>query len=168
MQYKQAKNQRLHVELALMKLCHLPDAIKLAVGSEAQKKKSELKESQFSRKDTQEGIRSPEQEDNPSAENEADSSSKDNKSETPVYSLKNLSSLKNEVRKEREERERSKMRDIAVGEEEFLKVWTEFAEQMKKDGKRSLHMLMTANSPRKVEGNRFELVVATETLRETF
>lgn len=37
--YKMAKNQRLHVELALMKLCHVNDAIQLAIDSEGLKKK---------------------------------------------------------------------------------------------------------------------------------
>lgn len=37
--YKQAKNQRLHVELALMKMCHLHNAIQLAYDAEGLKKK---------------------------------------------------------------------------------------------------------------------------------
>ncbi|MBI3142298.1 MAG: DNA polymerase III subunit gamma/tau [Bacteroidetes bacterium] len=37
--YKMAKNQRLHVELALMKLCHVNEAIQLAVDNEGLKKK---------------------------------------------------------------------------------------------------------------------------------
>lgn len=42
--YKSSKNQRLHVELALMKLCHLPDALNLAKNGipAAEKKKSPL------------------------------------------------------------------------------------------------------------------------------
>jgi DNA polymerase-3 subunit gamma/tau len=37
--YKMSKNQRLHVELALMKLCHINDAIQLAIDAEGLKKK---------------------------------------------------------------------------------------------------------------------------------
>lgn len=37
--YKMSKNQRLHVELALMKLCHVNDAIQLAIDTEGLKKK---------------------------------------------------------------------------------------------------------------------------------
>lgn len=38
--YKMSKNQRLHVELALMKLCHVSDAIRLAIDSSGLKKKA--------------------------------------------------------------------------------------------------------------------------------
>lgn len=37
--YKAAKNHRLHVELAILKLCHLNDAIRLVVDADASKKK---------------------------------------------------------------------------------------------------------------------------------
>lgn len=37
--YKAAKNHRLHVELAIMKLCHLNDAIRLVVDADPSKKK---------------------------------------------------------------------------------------------------------------------------------
>ena len=38
--YKMSKNQRLHVELALMKLCHVNDAIRLAIEGSGVKKKA--------------------------------------------------------------------------------------------------------------------------------
>lgn len=56
----------------------------------------------------------------------------------------------------------------SIDPEKFIESWGEFAERAKKDGKKSLHMLMTQNEIEHKGEGKFLLKVGTETLRETF
>jgi hypothetical protein len=85
-------------------------------------------------------------------------------------SLKSFNKLKDKVKQEHAE-ESAKAEQalhIEIPLEGFLKVWNDFANAARANGKKSLHMLMTANAPVLKSKNVFEIKVATETLRETF
>lgn len=57
---------------------------------------------------------------------------------------------------------------IGISIEQFLEQWKGYAADAKEKGKQSLSMLMGANTPEMVETNTFKILVATQTLRETF
>jgi DNA polymerase III subunit gamma/tau len=142
LQYKTSRNQRLHVELALMKMAYLNSAINLAkLNPEESKKKAETsistektvafrKEQAYSIKDL-----SPK---------EPESSKPESKSS---IKLPKLDSVKKEVRDDNKKQGEIKESTQAYGSKEFSledvkKYWSSFALNLKAENKKSEFIIM--------------------------
>jgi DNA polymerase III subunit gamma/tau len=182
--YKTSRNQRLQVELALIKMCHINSVINLATlpvtGTSSQadelKKKAEpvaptaTALSQAPVKD----IEVPKQQASEvSMVNEPEPKSISQPAEKPKPALNgsllkaapsiipDLKSLDNPAAKKEADKP-----DYINGEEkneftadEFLKKWNEYAEQIKKAGKINLFTIMTANAPQLLERFKIEVLI---------
>ncbi|HXA03165.1 MAG TPA: DNA polymerase III subunit gamma/tau [Cytophagaceae bacterium] len=145
LQYKSSRNQRLHVELALMKMAYLNSAINLSkLNPEELKKKPETpiketektvafkKEQAFSIKDL-----SPKEKENAVPKSESKSSMK----------LPKLDTLKQEVRDDSKKQEDKKESTQSYGNKQFSledvkKYWNSFALNLKNESKKSEFIIM--------------------------
>jgi DNA polymerase III subunit gamma/tau len=145
LQYKSSRNQRLHVELAMMKMAYLNSAINLSKqNSEELKKKPEApikeaektiafkKEQAFSIKDL-----SPKEKENSAPKSESKSSVK----------LPKLDTLKKEVRDDNKKQEDKKESTQTYGNKPFSledvkKHWNSFALNLKNENKKSEFIIM--------------------------
>ncbi len=93
-----------------------------------------------------------------------------NEKRTVGIPLKNFKQLKEQVKRDHaaENARAEGAQNIVIGLNDFVRVWKDFAESAREKGKKSLHMLMTANAPTEISKNAFQIKVSTETLRETF
>jgi len=177
--YKTSKNQRLQVELALLKMCHLSSAIKLAVNgisTSPVEVKKKLPESPVNATNT---VSNPVNAPSPIAsvtqapkENPAPTTPKVEdqkksftsgkgwgavKSSVSVPSLSTVFEEKKSTDKvENDLVEGSEFREITFNE--FIGKWNELAEKMKAESRITIYTIMTANLPR-LKGNKVEIDV---------
>ncbi|WP_423148485.1 DNA polymerase III subunit gamma/tau [Rubrolithibacter danxiaensis] len=187
--YKNSKNQRLQVELALMKMCHIASAFNLsdsALANGEVKKKADtvIPSIKTAEKQPVPSAKKPETPE-PVAREKVTEYIKEpivipalsepavKSVEKPKVQLKtglnSSSSLipnLNDLEKPKENREEDKP-DFIKGEskepftpEEFIKTWNDFAAKAKQAGKLNLFTLMTSNPPRILED--FQIGVAIE------
>ncbi|UII29052.1 DNA polymerase III subunit gamma/tau [Fulvivirga maritima] len=153
--YKGSKNQRLSVELMLMKLAHINSAISLA-SENGLKKKSELNEAE--EKET-----TPDSNENAQASTEAPAATTGSGA-TPTSALKpskrlsmsklkttakipkNLDDLAKKTEEEKGNEEKHHVEETfgtdSFTPEQLIQVWNDFAESRKAEGKNSEHMVM--------------------------
>jgi DNA polymerase III subunit gamma/tau len=175
--YKTSKNQRLQVELALIKMCHINSVLNLtaAAPSEADlKKKPEpvakpadpAPASQTVQ--TSATVQVPAKASAPvpkSAEPEKPAIQKGSLSGSLLKSAPSIIPDLNSIGAQEEKKETDKP-DYIQGEsqndfsaDEFLKKWNEYAEAIKKAGKINLFTIMTANPPALLAGYKVEVMI---------
>jgi DNA polymerase III subunit gamma/tau len=196
--YKLSKNQRLQVELALLKMCHLVSAFNLAAtplnampSSEGQlKKKPDSAASVSSPPPVSESVVTP-------VLNEAPTNYVANKintepaiivkeapvAEKPKVFIPNQHSAATSV-KIPSLKDWGKAADTAVEEEEdpylkgddkedfttdvFLKLWTDYAAKLKADGKHNVLSAFNANAPVMLKPYEFEIVIGNKVQENLF
>ncbi len=185
--YKNSKNQRLQVELSLIKICHIPSALNLSASAEALKKKPESigkAESQALKPIQQQSAQVPEnKEERPytTAETHPLSIASEpakadlippppipsEKPKITVKSLKsapsiipNLNDLSSPVNKAEEDAPKYVSGDSRkpFTSDDFLNLWNTYAADIKKAGKINLFTIMTANPPTVLDDFKIELV----------
>ena len=153
MNYKSSKNQRLHVELALMKMAHISAAIQLAdlkentAASEPFKKKTEPQpeKEEEGKQPTTNGTIEPQTngKSNSPTHTNVQLSSLKSKTTTRIPNLQEIgnSSFQNQEKEEvavvEEEQETREDAEHPISEESLQKVWKVFAERKKQAGKDS-------------------------------
>lgn len=169
--YKGSKNQRLQVELALMKMCHIRSALNLSNGqlppAEVKKKPdttvkvTETTTVTSSPAVTERTVVATNTASSATATTSSSSSSSSTAKKIPVAggmgslkipSIKNLGSAPAEVEEQKiavvshEPLEIKTNQDFT--EEQFLRYWTDFASFAEKESKIGLHTVMTVNKPK--------------------
>lgn len=194
--YKTSRNQRLQVELALLKMCHISSAVQLSRQSimneesgESAKKKTSITKSPdqtetFNPVTTaKQSPVAPPSSVSPSSENKDSSVSPSPQTDVvpparPKLVIPKLTDINlgskipnlNTVFDEKKD-SGSKNKDPEYvqgtaeepfGQEEFLKLWTEFSRTIKDQGKISLFTLMTANKPVLKENYTVDVIVENQ------
>jgi DNA polymerase-3 subunit gamma/tau len=191
--YKLSKNQRLQVELALLKMCNLPSVFNLAVNplaampaAEGQiKKKPEpaaIKpeipaETVMLASDpavSYQTAKSPEPVKPPVKEEIAGEKPKvfipnANGAVTSVKipSLKDVGKTREEVLEEEDPYIKGDAKD-AYTNDQFLKAWSDFAAQLKSDGKKNALTIFISNPPKAISPDTYEIVVENGVQENTF
>ncbi|MFL5730204.1 MAG: DNA polymerase III subunit gamma/tau [Cytophagaceae bacterium] len=144
LQYKSSRNQRLHVELTLMKMAYLNSVLNIAKQNPDELKK---KPEPLSQPTTEKIVAFKKEQ----AFSIKDLSPKENtvtKTETKTsLKLPKLDALKKEVSSESKKQEGKKENESAYGNKEFTlqdvkKYWESFAQNLKNEGKKSEHIIM--------------------------
>ncbi|MFD2160965.1 DNA polymerase III subunit gamma/tau [Paradesertivirga mongoliensis] len=185
--YKNSKNQRLQVELSLIKICHIPSALNLSASAETLKKKPDSAVEGLAKapqQETETAVNQPIK-DYPTANIPprvmSEPKAEAPKPETPkpavapaekpkisVQSLKsvpsiipNLNDLSGNSDKAEEDTPKyvSGESRVPFSSETFLGVWNNYAAQIKKAGKINLFTIMTANPPTLLDDFKIELVI---------
>ncbi len=181
--YRTSKNQRLQVELALLKMCHLSSAIKLAVNGvsttsvEIKKKlpdtvnsvtpvvtPKESRPTEIQPKVTETPSSTPVQSSPSSVKEEPPKKTFTSgkgwgavKSSVAVPSLNTVFDTKEDTSAEENDLvEGSEFREVTFNS--FISKWNELAEKMKADSRITIYTIMTANPPR-LKGNIIEIDV---------
>ena len=165
--YKSSKNPRLHVEIALMKIAHLPSALQLAAGEPKKKTKipdttpvepipvlpnpSTTKLESDSHSATPSSAESPKQDvaSPPTAEevHVASAPSKENGHQRATSKLPDLQALKSKVTgtstEAEEETSHKPSRNEAFTQEDLMKYWKEFAETRREAGKQQEYLVLS-------------------------
>jgi DNA polymerase III subunit gamma/tau len=144
--YKESKNQRLHVEIALMKLCYLPQAIKLAdISPSEQKKKSVV------------------------------DIAKSTETTIKKKNILNLDSIKNEIKKrdidngkESEQEKPAEKTHEPVNPEKFAEIWEDYLNQILQLKTPMLYNVLKEKIPREKETNIYTITVGNKALEELF
>ncbi|WP_118193137.1 DNA polymerase III subunit gamma/tau [Albibacterium indicum] len=194
--YKTSRNQRLQVELALLKMCHISSAVQLSRQSimneesgESAKKKTSITKSP-DQTETSNPVTTAKQ--SPVAPPSSVASSSENKDSSVSPSpqsevvpptrpklvipkltdinlgskIPNLNTVFDEKRdsgsKNKDPEYVQGTAEEPFGQEEFLKLWTEFSRTIKDQGKISLFTLMTANKPVLKENYMVDVIVENQ------
>ena len=193
--YKASKNKRLHVEMALIRMCHINSAIELAAEEQEidlSKKKqgvTELSKGQNGKQKVSEGESADAEDSNDPAgksttaekAHEKKSESKDvprpeQPSSANTVQLKSLEELKKEVGKPetREEaatpgavKEPSSQNIQEIDPDVLTGLWKQYADNLASEGRMSLNALMTVLSPT-VDKNKILVMVENKLQLETF
>jgi len=193
--YKLSKNQRLQVELALLKMCNLPSVFNLAVNplqampaDEGQiKKKPEpaAVKPEFAEKPAEKVMMAsdpavsyqttkPEPVKPPVKEEQAAEKPKSfipqaNGAGTSVKipSLKDIAKTREEIQEEEDPYIKGDAKD-AYTTDQFLKAWSDFAAQLKSDGKKNALTIFTSNAPKATGPDSYEIVVENGVQENTF
>ena len=193
--YKLSKNQRLQVELALLKMCHLTSAFNLAAAplNTMPSQEGQLKKKPDTPAVTPQPVpdAAPVLSEPPT--NYITAKTTENKpapvvKETPVAEkpkvfIPNLHSAATSV-KIPSLKELGKQGDVLVDEEEdpylkgddredftmdsFLKYWNEYAAKVKADGKHNLLSIFNANAPTMLRPYEFEIIVGNKVQENLF
>jgi DNA polymerase-3 subunit gamma/tau len=179
--YRMSKNQRLQIELALLKMCHLSSAIQLAaqgtsVAPAAEQKKKPIDSSAVKPITVAEKVPQPVL--NPSLAVSSATAPQEKEEQPQQVASRSFTSGKgwgaiktsaavpnlNTVFDEKTEDEQEE-NELVVGSEfrevgfdEFLAKWTTFADRMKSESKITIYTLMTVSTPRLL-GNKIEIDV---------
>jgi len=164
--YKNSKNQRLQVELALLKMCHISAAIQLSLGHPVSGETPAVKKKQ-SEQPRADPVAKAETPALPKSEpvgmehavpTTAGSPAQDSpkKGWGKVSVSAKVPSLKTVLEEKTEkDKPKSDVPDLAEGADfqeinlnDFLRKWNAFAETLKRDNRLTLYTIMTANSPR--------------------
>lgn len=180
--YKTSKNQRLQVELSLIKMCHINSVLNLATAAptegELKKKPDPVASSPApapasvplpapapQASAAPKPIKVPEVPVSKAAEPERPPMPKPSLSGSLLKSAPSIIPDLNAIGATQEKKEEDKP-DYIQGEsradfsnDEFLKKWNEYAEAIKKAGKINLFTIMTANSPRLMAGYQIEVII---------
>ena len=185
--YKNSKNQRLQVELALIKICHIPSALTLtsSISSEAVKKKPDtsVKSEPAVQKDLASLAQPVAAKPAPTAEikqaQSVPASAPVPVAERPRISIKpitasasiipNLNDLSGGVSAVQEDEGPKYVSGDSrehFSVDQFLQEWNKYAEDIKRAGKINLFTLMTANSPSLLENYQVEVIIENK-IQET-
>jgi len=194
--YKLSKNQRLQVELALLKMCNLPSVFNLAVNplqampaTEGQIKKKpepatiapETVEKptekvmlasdpavNYQTTKAPEPVKQPVKEESPAEKpkvfipnaNGATTSVK-------IPSLKDVSKTREQIQEEEDPYLKGDAKD-AYTNDQLLKAWSDFAAQLKADGKKNALTIFISNPPKAIGPDSYEIVVENGVQENTF
>ena len=179
--YKNSKNQRLHVELALIRLCRLM----AENGSESEKKKSELKQERRADKNIEEDIPLPVRSGISSSENQIPAIGAERKDlqsgkHTPVFekpgktfSIKDIISddipkdEKPEAYVEPEVNEADSASKAVFSAESFESCWPDFVSQLSGEGSRIISMFKTIK-PEVENDQTIRIHLSNATQKDTF
>ena len=179
--YKSTKNQRLHVELALIRLCRLIEEN----GSETEKKKHELKQEKSAEKNTEEDISQPARSGISSQGNQIladEAARKDLQSgkHTPVYEKPGKTfSIKDIISDDIQQDEKPQgSADVEVNEpdsapreifsaESFESCWPDFVSQLSGEGSRIISMFKTIR-PEVENDQTIRIHLSNATQKDTF
>ena len=185
--YKNSKNQRLQVELALIKICHIPSALTLtsSISSEAVKKKPDtsVKSEPAVQKDLASLAQPVAAKPAPTAEikqaQSVPASAPVPVAERPRISIKpitasasiipNLNDLSGGVSAVQEDEGPKYVSGDSrehFSVDQFLQEWNKYAEDIKRAGKINLFTLMTANSPSLLDNYQVEVIIENK-IQET-
>ncbi|MBS1503131.1 MAG: DNA polymerase III subunit gamma/tau [Bacteroidetes bacterium] len=196
--YKLSKNQRLQVELALLKMCHLPAAFNLATAPAAEMLRQPAE--QIKKKpdavtagkpaDAQKAEPAPVLNDPPAAyktekrpEPAVAAVKEQPAAEKPKAFVPNASTTTTSVKiPSLKDLSTKTIAEIAEEDDpyikgdakedftmdDFLKQWNEYAVKIKKDGNMNLFTVFTANAPVMLEAYRFEVVVGNKAQENIF
>lgn len=185
--YKNSKNQRLQVELALIKICHIPSALTLtsSISSEAVKKKPDtsVKSEPAVQKDLASLAQPVAAKPAPTAEikqaQSVPASAPVPVAERPRISIKpitasasiipNLNDLSGGVSAVQEDEGPKYVSGDSrehFSADQFLQEWNKYAEDIKRAGKINLFTLMTANSPSLLDNYQVEVIIENK-IQET-
>jgi len=184
--YKNSKNQRLQVELALIKICHIPSALNLtsSISSEAVKKKHDTPAvSQPSAVSNQQSV-APAQPtatalpvqtpiaNAPVAKQAVPSAVPQPVTERPKIAIKpltavpslipSLNDLPGSSSQKAEEEEPTYISGNSrehFGNQEFLSAWNKYSDDIKKAGKINLFTLMMSNAPTLKDNYQIEVII---------
>lgn len=177
--YKTSKNQRLQVELALIKMCHINSVLNLANSAPSEellKKKPDpvakpavttpaAEVNTAPAAAAPKAIKIPEATATKVSEPERPPLQKPSLTGSLLKSAPSIIPDLNAIGTPQEKKEEDKP-DYIQGEsrsdfsnEEFLKKWNEYAEAIKKAGKINLFTIMTANPPTLLSGYKIEVVI---------
>jgi DNA polymerase-3 subunit gamma/tau len=191
--YKTSKNQRLQVELALIKLCHIPSAINLSSAQPLSSENGELKKKPESIKQSAPPVPAApvvvtEIPDKPIVASAPIELEKPEPLASPIpvagiakkiaipkpslgasaSLIPNLNDLETSYSKKEAE-----VPEYVMGEsrehfdsDRMLKYWNQYAEKTKKEGKINIFTIMTANPPALLEGYAIELVIENKVQEE--
>ena len=194
--YKLSKNQRLQVELALLKMCNLPSVFNLATNpltaipaTEGQIKKKpdpaavapEIAEKpaetvmlasdpavNYQTTKSPEPVKPTVKEDAP-AEKPKLFIPNSNGAVTSVKipSLKDVAKTREEIQEEEDPYLKGDAKD-AYTTDQFLKAWSDFAAQLKSEGKKNALTIFTSNAPKAIGPDSYEIVVENGVQENTF
>ncbi|SEM14491.1 DNA polymerase-3 subunit gamma/tau [bacterium A37T11] len=179
--YRNSKNQRLQVELALLKMCHISSAIQLAkIGNgerqeSVKKKRDDVLKGPSGQPQQHESVAKPipvvtsaptaltlpSAERAPVEQNPTHAAKSNWKNVQISTSLPNLSNIFDDKAEEGKQEPHYIKGDARepFTYEELLPHWHRFADQAKSETKLSLFTIMTANAPRLVDNFQLEVVV---------
>ncbi len=176
--YKASKNQRLHTELALMKLAHINDAFNLADYDEQENgSKKKVNSDKTSDQTTNKG-----KEETPvkqeSEFNKAPNSEDKGKNGKPK--IRNLDNIKGKVKEEANEPKETSLRETQtaqaesieeskekVNQEDFFRIWQEFLESRLKD-KQFLYNTLINKEPQFIDDVTVEIVFENKAAEHAF
>jgi DNA polymerase-3 subunit gamma/tau len=196
--YKMSKNQRLQVELALLKMCNLPSVFNLTVNPLAA---MSAENGQLKKKPEPAAVK-PEPPAKPAEEvmlasdpaGEYQTAKKTTPETQPVAEEKpapaekpkvfvpnassaitsvKIPSLKdmNKTREEIQEEEDPYIKGTALDEyspDQFAKAWSDFAAQLKSDGKKNALTIFTTNPPKQITPHHYEIIVENKVQENIF
>lgn len=180
LEYKSSKNPRLHVELTLMKLCHIQSMIDMQSAATDLKKK--IPEQSVNVQPTPETV-APVAENKPVTEKPVEPVvvkplppiARPTNSIPPQSKLEKLKQLVTENKKyaATEEtvmrvEEPSAEEQSSVTEESFQAAWSQYLAELDKQGRRSLSSIFKAAKTSLTDGNTVELILASVHEREMF
>jgi len=195
--YKLSKNQRLQVELALLKMCHLPSAFNMAISPLAA---TPVTDGSLKKKPDTPAITAPVQEnkisnevpvlsDTPLTYNKTVPQPQNSQAaqvkavapaiEKPAVFIPKPSlglstpSLTDTGKTEEEiaEEEDPYLKGDALDDftmDSFLRYWSDFAAKVKADGKKNLVTIFTSNAPRMLKPYEFEILVGNKVQENLF
>jgi len=194
--YKLSKNQRLQVELALLKMCNLPSVFNLAVNP---LQAMPATEGQIKKKPDPAAVK-PEIVEKPAEKVMLASDPAVNyqtarapepvkphiKEEAPaekpkvfipnangavtsvkIPSLKDVAKTREEIQEEEDPYIKGDAKD-AYTTDQFLKAWSDFAAQLKADGKKNALTIFISNPPKAIGPDSYEIVVENGVQENTF
>jgi len=194
--YKLSKNQRLQVELALLKMCNLPSAFNLAVNPLAAMPATD---GQIKKKPEPAAIKpeTPEKQaekvmlasdpavnyqTNKSPEPAKPTVKEEAPAEKPklfipnangavtsvkIPSLKDVSKTREEIAEEEDPYLKGDAKD-AYTNDQFLKAWSDFAARLKSDGKKNALTIFTSVAPKALGPDSYEIVVENKVQENMF
>ena len=194
--YKLSKNQRLQVELALLKMCNLPSAFNLAVNPLATMPATD---GQIKKKPEPAAIKpeTPEKQaekvmlasdpavnyqTNKSPEPAKPTVKEEAPAEKPklfipnangavtsvkIPSLKDVSKTREEIAEEEDPYLKGDAKD-AYTNDQFLKAWSDFAARLKSDGKKNALTIFTSVAPKALGPDSYEIVVENKVQENMF
>ena len=194
--YKLSKNQRLQVELALLKMCNLPSVFNLAVNplqgmpaTEGQiKKKPEpaAVKPEIAEKPTEKVMMASDPAVNYQTARAPEPVKPHVKEEVPaekpkvfipnangavtsvkIPSLKDVAKTREEIQEEEDPYIKGDAKD-AYTTDQFLKAWSDFAAQLKADGKKNALTIFISNPPKAIGPDSYEIVVENGVQENTF
>jgi len=194
--YRLSKNQRLQVELALLKMCNLPSVFNLATSPMPRETAGDLKKKPDliglgPEKENKTAGELPVASDNPLVYNTGkhqaggkqpdDGVKKEETGEKPkifipnlhipstsvkIPSLKDMGKITEELPEEDPYIKGTAKDDFTT--EQFSKCWSDYAAKLKAEGKKNLLTIFTSNPPKLVSKNNYEIIVENKVQENYF
>ena len=146
--YKESKNQRLHTELALIKLCHIQDAIDLALTFNDQKKKAEVDKKETTKPGLSKDIEHKEKKAIDESPKKKNNFSKFRDLQSVKQQVKEEESQEKKVLTETSQETAEKNKKNTIDQRRFIELLNKYLEDEIKDKMISLYNSMIENKPK--------------------